>query len=154
MGEKLLSLIIICWLISISIIDIKHKIIPDSLNVTGLFIGITYIIINKQLLDSLIGAAIGFGLFLLIALITNAMGGGDIKLMLVLGLIFGIKGILFITLFSFLIGAVISVILLSLRIKSRKDEIPFAPFISLSVLIYIFFGNEIINWYFTLLMPF
>jgi len=111
-------------------------------------LGIIYIIINKQLSDSLIGAATGLGLFLLIALITNAMGGGDIKLMAVLGLIFGIKGILFITLSSFVTGAVISVILLAMKIKSRKDEIPFGPFISLSALIYIFFGNEIINWYF------
>ncbi len=148
--NSVLYCLIISLLITISIIDLRHKIIPDGLNIIGLGLGIIYIIINKQLSDSLIGAATGLGLFLLIALITNAMGGGDIKLMAVLGLIFGIKGILFTTLFSFVTGAVISVILLALKIKSRKDEIPFGPFISLSALIYIFFGNEIINWYFEL----
>ncbi|NYB74298.1 prepilin peptidase [Sedimentibacter hydroxybenzoicus DSM 7310] len=148
--SSVLYCLIISLLITISIIDLRHKIIPDGLNITGLVLGIIYIIINQKLIDGLTGAAIGFGLFLLIALITNAMGGGDIKLMAVLGLIFGIKGILLITLSSFVTGAVISVILLAMKIKSRKDEIPFGPFISLSALIYIFFGSEIINWYFEL----
>jgi leader peptidase (prepilin peptidase)/N-methyltransferase len=100
-----------------------------------------------MLFNRLAGAAIGLLLFAGIALVTNAMGGGDIKLMAVLGLIFGIKGIFFITLFSFVTGAIISLILLTLKIKSRKDEIPFGPFISLAALIYIFYGLEIINWY-------
>ncbi len=126
----------------------KHKIIPDSLNIAGAIVGIIFIIITKvSLLDSLLGACIGLGLFLIIALLTNAMGGGDIKLMAVLGLIFGVKGVLFITLASFIIGAIISLILIILKINSRKDEIAFGPFISLSALIYIFFGLELINWY-------
>ena len=85
--------------------------------------------------------------FLAIALLTNAMGGGDIKLMAALGLVFGLKGVLFISLFSFILGAIISLVLLGLKIKSRKDEIPFGPFISLAALIYIFLGEEIIRWY-------
>ncbi|MDW5300404.1 MAG: prepilin peptidase [Sedimentibacter sp.] len=145
--------LIISLLITISIIDLKHKIIPDSLNIVGGITGIIFIILEKTILtDSLIGAGIGLGLFLLIALITNAMGGGDIKLMAVLGLIFGVKGVLFITLFSFVTGAVISLVLLITKVKSRKDEIPFGPFISLSALMYIYFGNEIINWYLNIIM--
>ncbi len=145
--NSIIYCLIISLLITISIIDFKHKIIPDSLNIALGILGIIYIIINKTIFSSLIGSLIGLALFLLIALLTNAMGGGDIKLMAVLGLIFGIKGVLFITLFSFVIGAIISVILIIRKIKSRKDEIPFGPFISLSALIYIFFGLEIINWY-------
>ena len=124
------------------------KIIPDSLNIIGLIIGIIFIILDKSLLFyKLIGLGIGLGLFLAIAVVTNAMGGGDIKLMAVLGLIFGVKGVLFISLFSFVLGAIISIVLLILKIKSRKDEIPFGPFISLAALIYIFFGKEIIMLY-------
>jgi leader peptidase (prepilin peptidase)/N-methyltransferase len=143
--------IIISILITISIIDMKHKIIPDSLNIAGAIAGIIFIITTKaSFLDSLLGALIGLGLFLSIALLTNAMGGGDIKLMAMLGIIFGVKGVLFITLSSFVIGAIISLILIFLKIKSRKDEISFGPFISLSALIYIFYGFEIINWYFNI----
>lgn len=143
---------IISILITVSLIDLKHKIIPDSLNITGAIVGIIFIIITKSsILNKLAGAFIGLGLFLAIAVITNAMGGGDIKLMAVLGLMFGVKGVLFITLFSFVLGAVISLILIAVKIKSRKDEIPFGPFISLSALIYIFFGLELITWYFNIL---
>lgn len=134
-------------LIVISLIDLRHKIISDGLIITGVAIGIIFIISSGMFLNRLAGAAIGLTLFLGIALVTNAMGGGDIKLMAVLGLMFGVKGILFITLFSFVIGAIISLILLTLKIKGRKDEIPFGPFISLSALIYIFYGIEIINLY-------
>ena len=134
-------------LIVISLIDLKHKIIPDGLIITGLVLGIIFIITDGMFLNRLAGAAIGLALFLGIAVITNAMGGGDIKLMAVLGLMFGVGGILFITLFSFVTGAIISLILLTLKIKGRKDEIPFGPFISLSALMYIFYGSEIINWY-------
>lgn len=142
---------IISILITVSLIDLKHKIIPDSLNITGAIVGIIFIIINKSsVLDKLAGAFIGLGLFLAIAVITNAMGGGDIKLMAILGLMFGVRGVLFITLFSFVLGAVISLILIAVKIKSRKDEIPFGPFISLSALIYIFFGLELITWYFNI----
>jgi leader peptidase (prepilin peptidase)/N-methyltransferase len=148
--NSILYSLIISLLITVSIVDLKHKIIPDSLNIAGGIVGIIYIIINKTFLNSIIGALTGLVLFLAIALLTNAMGGGDIKLMAALGLIFGIKGVLFISLFSFVIGAVISVILILLKIKGRKDEIPFGPFISLSALIYIFFGAEIINWYLAL----
>lgn len=146
--NSILYCIIVSLLIVVSMIDLKHKIIPDGLIITGAIIGIIFILLDRTIIfDRLIGLGIGLGLFLAIAVLTNAMGGGDIKLMSVLGLIFGIKGMLFIILFSFVIGAIISVELLTLKIKSRKDEIPFGPFISLSALIYIFYGTEIINWY-------
>lgn len=146
--ESILYCILCSVLIVVSMIDLKHKIIPDSLNIIGLIIGIIFIILDKSLLFyKLIGLGIGLGLFLAIAVVTNAMGGGDIKLMAVLGLIFGAKGVLFISLFSFVLGAIISIVLLILKIKSRKDEIPFGPFISFAALIYVFFGKEIIMLY-------
>jgi len=135
-------------LIIVSVIDIKHKIIPDSLNITIAAIGIMLILYDNSILsDRLLGALIGFVLFFIIALATDAMGGGDTKLIAGLGLIFGVKGVLFIIFYSFVIGAVISLVLLIAKIKSRKDEIPFGPFISAATLLYIFYGVEIINLY-------
>jgi leader peptidase (prepilin peptidase)/N-methyltransferase len=143
--------IIISLLLVISIIDLKHKIIPDGLNIFGMIIGIILILIDHRIFfDKMIGLGIGFGIFLAIAILTSAMGGGDIKLMAVLGLIFGRKGVLFVTLLSFVLGAIISVVLLTLKIKGRKDEIPYGPFISLAALTYIFFGTEMIDWYMSL----
>jgi leader peptidase (prepilin peptidase)/N-methyltransferase len=140
--------VIISILIAISIIDIKHMIIPDGLNIAGAITGFIYIAITKSSpVDKITGALIGLGSFLAIALLTHAMGGGDIKLMIVVGLMFGTKGVLFIIFCSFAFGAVVSLILLIIKIKDRKDRISFSPFISLSAVIYIFFGLEIVNQY-------
>ena len=141
-------------LIVVFLIDLRYKIIPDSLVIFGLLyttiISIMFIDIN--IMNKIFGFLFGFGLFLLIALVTNAMGGGDIKLMGFLGLNFGLKGIIFVTMASFVIGAVISVGLLISKIATRKDYIPFGPFIAVAALIYIFWGEELINIYFNLIL--
>ena len=93
---------------------------------------------------------IGGGVFLLIALLAP-MGGGDIKLMGLLGLFLGWQLILLTILLSFIVGALISVILIVLKIKGRKDEIPFAPFISLAAIITLIYGEQIIRWYLALI---
>lgn len=145
--------IIISLLIIVSFIDLKHKIIPNGVNIALTVSGVVFIFIQRaELFNRLLGGLIGFGLFLMTAILTNAMGGGDIKLMAALGFVFGIKGVIFITLGSFISGAIISLILLGLRIKSRNDEIPLGPFISLAALTYIFFGTEFTNWYISMLM--
>ncbi len=144
---SLLSLL----LIVISFIDYYHKIIPDKLIVLGLLIGISLHILYPnldELINSAIGLSIGGGIFLMIAVLTNgAMGGGDIKLMGMLGFMLGWKWILLITLLSFIIGAIISVALMILGLKSRKDYIPFGPFIAIATFITILYGNNIINFY-------
>ncbi len=139
-------------LIVISFIDYKYKIIPDRLIIFGFICTVLFnIIININIYDKLLGMFIGFGIFMLIAVLTNAMGGGDIKLMALLGLLFGVEGVLFTTVIAFIYGAVISIILLILKIKNRKDEISFGPFISLSALTYILLGKTIISFYCNLL---
>lgn len=144
--------IIYCVLISLlliaSVIDLKYMIIPNSINIFGAILGLILLINDKSnILDKLIGLLIGYGLFMLINLTTGAMGGGDIKLMAVLGLIFGVKGVLFVSILSFILGAAISVLLIVKKIKSRKDKIPFGPFISMAALLYILHGQEIISLY-------
>ncbi len=146
-------------LIVITIIDYYHKIIPNQLNLIILIMGIIFKLITwfvlkeeNELVDNLLGFLIGGGIFLLIAVVTDgAMGGGDIKIMGALGVWFGVKGILLITLLSFVIGAVVSIILLITKIKSRKDEIAFGPFICIATLLAILYTNEIIHIYFNLL---
>ena len=146
-------------LIVITIIDYYHKIIPDRLNLMILIMGVVFklttLFVLKgegELIGSLLGFLIGGGIFLLIALATNgAMGGGDIKIMAALGVWFGVKGILLITLLSFIIGAIVSVVLLITKVKSRKDEIPFGPFICIATFLAMLYTDEIIDIYFNLL---
>ena len=146
---------IISSLISMSLIDYYHKIIPDGLNIMILIMTIIYKSISILfyhipigLLDSFLGLLAGGILFFLIAALSNGgMGGGDIKLITVLGLILGLKKTLLNILLSFVIGAVFSILLLTLNKKGKKDAIPFGPFINIAFMITLFFGEQIINWY-------
>ncbi|QXM05995.1 prepilin peptidase [Crassaminicella indica] len=139
-------------LIVISVIDYKLQIIPDECNLFGFIISGAFIIFNDfstiALINAILGLLVGGGIFLIIAIATNgAMGGGDIKLMGVLGFALGWKYILLITFLSFIIGAILSIFLLLLKLKHRKDTIPFGPFIAIAAFITILYGNDIINWY-------
>ncbi|MFZ5353580.1 MAG: prepilin peptidase [Bacillota bacterium] len=143
--------VLACLLLVIGIIDFKTQEIPDGLNLFGLIAGMIFAFTagyKEFLITGLTGFLLGGGLFLLIAIVSKgSMGGGDIKLMAVLGIWLGWKHILLVSLLSFIIGSVISIILMILKIKSRKDYIPFGPFIALAAFTIILYGNDILNWY-------
>lgn len=138
-------------LIIVFFIDLTHQIIPDGIILLGLAASIVWLVFHigdVSWISGIIGFLLGGGLFLLIALVTHgAMGGGDIKLMGMLGLYLGWEHILLITFFSFIIGAIVSMLLIFCKLKGRKDYIPFGPFIGIAALLSIFFGNAIIQWY-------
>ena len=148
--------ILIPMLLSAFVIDYKHQIIPNRLNLTmfeiGLIIAFLYGMSNVAITaDMLLGMLVGGGIFLAITLIGSliygkeALGFGDVKLMGALGLYFGLSNIIAITLVSFLIGAILSVILLATRIKKMDEYIPFGPFIVLGTFISIFVPFETIK---------
>ena len=123
-------------LLSAFVIDYKLQIIPNRLNLTIFEIGILYGLSNVAItINMLLGMLAGGGIFLLITLIgglfygKEAMGFGDVKLMGALGLYFGLSNIIIITLVSFLIGAILSIILLVTKLKKSDEYIPFGPFI-------------------------
>lgn len=154
--EALGYALIIGLLVPIFFIDYDHSIIPDSLNL-GIFIIALLMIVSQmflrekglsELLFHIFGLLAGGGFFFFIAVVTNgAMGGGDIKIMAALGFLFGLSHTLVLMFFSFVLGGVLSTILIILKIKKRKDYIPFGPFICLAAFITIFWGETIIHWY-------
>lgn len=152
--------IIISILLVISIIDYYHQIIPDNLLVLIIIITVLYRIaayfiygISISLSDSIIGFITAGLLFTIIALVSNGgMGGGDIKLIAILGFILGLKKITLNILLSFIIGAVVSLLLLISGKKSRKDAIPFGPFINISFLFSVLWGESIIMLYIKFIM--
>ncbi|SDK52104.1 prepilin peptidase [Natronincola ferrireducens] len=142
-------------LLAISMIDYYHQIIPDGMVILIFLIGLVYKAVHMllydtsfPLLNSIGGLLMGGGFFLLIAIISNGgMGGGDIKLMGVLGFWLGWKTTLLMMLLSFLIGGGLSVLLLAFKKKSRKEAVPFGPFIALAAFITICWQREILTWY-------
>jgi leader peptidase (prepilin peptidase)/N-methyltransferase len=151
-------------LIVISAIDIGHMEIPDGLIIAGLIVG------GAQLIASIFtphfGAwhsyVIGFfagGLpLLLIALFgayvlkKDAMGGGDVKLMAFCGFIIGWRLVITAYLIGVVAGAVFGLVLMALKKRKRSDAIPFGPFLSLGVILSVFFGDALINWYLGLML--
>lgn len=148
-------LLLVPMILSAFIIDYKLRIIPDRLNLTifeiGIIIAFLYGFSNVAItIDLLIGMLAGGGIFLLIAVVGNliygkeAMGFGDVKFMTALGLYFGFTNIILISLISFLLGAIIAIVLMICRIKKSNEHIPFGPFIVISTLICMFVPTEVI----------
>ena len=133
-------------LLSVFVIDYKSQIIPNRLNLTIFEIGMAFAFLYGLsdvaiTINMLLGMLAGGGIFLLITVIggifygKEAMGFGDVKLMGALGLFFGLSNIVVITLVSFLIGAILSIVLLITKIKKSDEYIPFGPFIVIATFI-------------------
>ena len=142
-------------LLSAFVIDFKHKIIPDRLNLTifevGIVIAFLYGFSNVAItIDLLFGMLAGGAIFAIIALIggmiygKEAMGLGDVKFIAALGLYFGLTNIVIISVMSFLLGAIVGIILIVFRVKKSNEYIPFGPFIVISTLICMFLPAELI----------
>ena len=146
-------IIITPMLLSAFVIDYKLQIIPNRLNLAIFEIGIIFTFLyglsNVAItINMLLGMVAGGGIFLLITLIgglfygKETMGFGDVKLMGALGLFFGLSNIIIITLVSFLIGAILSIVLLATKIKKSNEYIPFGPFIVIATFISIYVPFE------------
>ena len=147
--ELIKYIILTPMLLSAFIIDYRLQIIPNRLVLTMFEVALLFMFIHGAMdinmaINLLLGMVAGAGIFLAITLIggmiagKEAMGFGDVKLMGTLGLIFGLQNIIAITIMSFLIGAVLSIILLVSKIKKMDEYIPFGPFIIIAVFITIF----------------
>lgn len=158
--QYLISLIFIGTLIIISFIDLDHQIIPDVLSLPGIGAGLAVAFIpgRVSLVDSLIGATAGGGILLLVAIVfkrltgKEGMGGGDVKLLAMIGAWMGWRALPLTILISSLTGAIVGSIFLLTAGKGIRARIPFGPFLSLGALIYFFFGTELMQWYLGLLI--
>lgn len=153
--EFIFYALVFSTLICIALIDLKEMIIPDILVLILFSLAIVYKLLNYilygvalNILDSLLGLLVGGGIFLLILILSKGgMGDGDITLMAALGFILGFRLVFLNILLAFILGAFISLFLLGFKIKSKKDPIPFGPFLIISFTISLFYGDKIINWY-------
>lgn len=146
---------LLCLLIVIGIIDYQTMDVYFKTVVFGFILSIIFILIgnyfNLEIVDYVYGGALGGGLISLIILLTKGMGWGDAEICLICGLFLGLKNTIIMLFFSFVFGGFISIILIVLKIKSRKDYVPFGPFIALSSIFTIFFAERILNWYLSIL---
>ncbi|MDQ0244619.1 leader peptidase (prepilin peptidase)/N-methyltransferase [Bacillus fengqiuensis] len=149
--EFLIYLTLVSLMVIITVSDVAYMIIPDKvlLFFAGLFTVERIFYPLTQWWDSLVGAAVGFGLLLLIAVVSRGgMGGGDIKLFGVIGLVLGTKAVLLSFFFSTLVGVMIGLIGILIGKVKRKKPMPFGPSIAIGTIVYFIYGQEILDWYF------
>lgn len=139
-------------LIVISVIDLKSKYIYTNNIILGLILACIYIFLSRytgnfNIIDNILGGVTGFTIIYLIVVNTGAMGEGDADLAGVCGLFLGVKGVILTLFLSIVIAGVVAFILLLAKLKNRKSEIAFGPYISIGTIICILYGQELLLWY-------
>ncbi len=145
-------MLFVAILITISAVDLEFQLIPDILSLGGIVAGLLLSLIRPgfTFVDSLLGVIVGGGTLFAIAygyqLIARreGMGGGDIKLIAMIGAFCGIKGVLFSIIGGSLLGTIVGVPLMLVKGQDSKYAIPFGPFLSAAAVVYIFRGQNII----------
>ncbi|MDI6743229.1 MAG: prepilin peptidase [Smithella sp.] len=148
--EFFVFFLFVAVLIVITFIDLDHQIIPDILTLPGipLFFLAAVFLVKVPWLEALLGLIIGGGTLLVIALAyeliakREGMGGGDIKLLAMIGGFLGWKSLIFILLCSSLLGAVVGLSLIIINKQDMKYAVPFGPFLAAAVVAYIFWGEQ------------
>lgn len=147
-------------LLIITFIDIDHRIIPDTISLPGIpagFLLASLLLPTVTYKASLVGILIGGGSLLAVAWIYNlitkkeGMGGGDIKLLAMIGAFTGWKGVLFTIFVASATGTLAGIAVMLKTQKGMKLAVPFGPFLSIGAILYIFFGTELVSWYIDLL---
>ncbi len=178
--DALIFIIAFLVMLTASLIDIRHYVIPDALTIIILALGTirtAIVVINtpvnailspstflgsygyifsftaNPLIAHLTGALIAGAFFTAIILLSKgvAMGWGDAKLAFASGLLIGWPDIIMALMIAFIIGAIVGIIMMIAKTKKMKDALPFGPFIAIGVAVVVYFGYDIIALYFKLL---
>jgi len=146
----------IAALLVVTFIDIDHRIIPNVITLPGIplcFLA-TFLLPRISWVDALIGIMAGGGSLWLVGFIyklisgKEGMGGGDVKLLAMMGALIGWQGVLFTIFIASLAGSITGVAIMLRHGKSMKMAVPFGPFLALGGISYVLAGTELIRWYF------
>ncbi len=176
------ALLLSALLIAVTFIDIDTQTIPNGLIIFGLAAGLLFVFLKivpgqkigywQNALDALFGALVGFGPLFIVNVVAKlilkkeGMGGGDMKLMAVVGLFLGFKYTIVALIIAIYIGGLVgAIVLLSARIKERKQSkeddsgemisshyMAFGPFLAIGSMVSMLFGSNITEWYIRLIL--
>jgi len=164
-GEPLRFLVYLCLfilpMVIVTGIDLYHRIIPDSISLPGIGVGlIVHLLLDGGgdrflwvAIDSVAGVLVGGGALYLVAFAYEkvrkqmGMGGGDIKLIAMMGAFFGWKAALLILLMASFLGSIVGLLVIMILRKDLKYGIAFGPFLAAAGVINLFAGARIISWY-------
>ncbi|MFH1826176.1 MAG: prepilin peptidase [bacterium] len=154
----LLPLIFVSMLIVVFFTDLEKQVIHDSMSMGGIILGLLYNYFRglNFLYSAVLGAALGYALFFLIAKFgrlvfkKDAMGEGDLYLAAMLGAFLGWQGALLAMFLAYLLAGVLAIISLALGKVKMGQEVAFGPALVVGGLVTLFFGSQIISWYINL----
>lgn len=161
LANLVLLLTVNCLLLIIFVYDLKHKIIPDKIIYPAIILAIGYWLLaigtgylnnTTSLAASLYPLLSAFGaggFFYFLAAVSDGkwMGGGDIKLVFLMGLLLGFPNILVGLFLGFTLGAIFGITLIVLNKAKMQSEIPFGPFLITGTWIALFYGSKVVEWY-------
>ncbi len=151
-------LVFFASLLAVTVIDLEHYIVPNRIVLATLVVSVPLLAL-AALLESdwsswrsaLLGSiAAGAGLLVINLISPRGMGMGDVKLALVLGLFLGwfdLGHVLLGLFLGFLLGAVGGLLLIAMKLRSRSDHVPFAPFLAGGAVLAVLFGDSLLGWY-------
>jgi leader peptidase (prepilin peptidase) / N-methyltransferase len=150
-------LLFACAMVVLFAIDLEHHLLPNVITLPGIAIGlISSAVLPPGLVDALIGAAIGGGVLWLIGEAYyrysghEGMGGGDVKMLAMIGAFLGWKLVLVTLVLSSFAGSLIGVAVIALKRGGMKYALPYGTFLALGALVASLAGDAIVNWYVSL----
>lgn len=154
--ELLLWLYVLSSLVVLAVYDLRWSLLPDKI-LLPIIIPAGAILLGEVLIarapwiaiGPILAAVVFGGGFYLLAAVSKGkwMGGGDIKLAFVMGLLLGLQRTFVAMLIAFVSAAIIGIILIAAKRKSRRDAIPFGPFLIAGTVAAYFWGTQLIIWY-------
>ncbi|OFX28645.1 MAG: hypothetical protein A2Z07_04380 [Armatimonadetes bacterium RBG_16_67_12] len=146
--SRLAALALVFLLVVITFIDLDHQLIPDRISLPGIAVGLVFAALLGRAVPSLLSALGAGALIATIVIVSRGgMGGGDVKLAALMGAFLGWPGIAVALFSGFMVGGLVGMTLLALRLRGRKDPIPFGPALAAGALVGLFWGEAIARWY-------
>jgi len=146
-----------CLFIIIFVIDLEHGLILNKVVYPGMVVALLLALlpqaglaqqIGTRVANAALGGGIGFGIFLLIAIVSRGgMGWGDVKLAALIGLATGFPLVFLAIIMGAILGGIVAVALVIAKKRKRRETIPFGPFLALAAMITLLWGSNILNWY-------
>jgi leader peptidase (prepilin peptidase)/N-methyltransferase len=146
-----------CLFIIIFVIDLEHGLILNKVVYPGMVVALLLALLPGSWLtqwiiagvaNAALGGAIGFVILFLIALVSRGgMGWGDVKLAALIGLATGFPLVFFSLIMGAILGGIVAVSLMIAKKKTRRETIPFGPFLALAAMITLLWGSDILSWY-------
>ncbi len=153
--EFFVYLVYVSFLIIIFVYDLRYYMILDKVSIPAFFIAMagSYFILDIGIVSLLIGAGVGGGFFLLQFLISRGkwIGGGDIRLGMVMGAMLGFSSVLAALFGAYILGSIVGIALVAQKKKKWQSKVPFGTLLTFATFITFLFGDYIVDAYLNLL---